>query len=482
MRNGYIFEEGFHYMSMRRRRKVAVFLTFTVLVVFSCGAAQAAQIELVGGKPTTGWYAGDTVLMHAVVTFTFQLNQTAPCTLVAFTNGFEVYTKLSEANPTTSGYFDPVQGDTLLITHGWIYWPPVRYGYFDDVFIGGYSDDGLGKDTIGFGGFWTSGKAPGLPVGWSDDVWYVRTTPHTDGDTLCIDSCWFRPSNDWIWSLMPPCDPDEIFPTFGGPYCYHVYKPSIPPTFNNCPPSLTFDHCLPASYDFDATDPDRPFPLIYKLLSGPGTIDSLTGRWTYQPSINDVGVFNPLYVEVCDSYSRSSCDTCATNLIFTNIAPTLICPVDTIRIGAGNTAQLQCTGDAGDCDPLDWLITDVTPTPGGSYDIDTTGLLTFSPNPSDSGLYSFNVCVTDGFDSVCCTVCFDVVACCVGGIRGNVDAISGINVADVTYLVDYLFRGGPPPPCAEDADVNSDTRINIADLTFLVDYLFRSGPEPAPCP
>jgi hypothetical protein len=51
-------------------------------------------------------------------------------------------------------------------------------------------------------------------------------------------------------------------------------------------------------------------------------------------------------------------------------------------------------------------------------------------------------------------------------------------VADLTYLVDYLFRNGPAPPLMEKADVNADNYVNIADLTYLVDYLFRSGPAP----
>jgi hypothetical protein len=73
--------------------------------------------------------------------------------------------------------------------------------------------------------------------------------------------------------------------------------------------------------------------------------------------------------------------------------------------------------------------------------------------------------------------------CCVG-IRGNIDNDSEdqVNIADLTYLVDYLFRGGSPPECEEEGDVNSDGNINIADLTYLVDYLFRGGSPPPPCP
>jgi len=69
------------------------------------------------------------------------------------------------------------------------------------------------------------------------------------------------------------------------------------------------------------------------------------------------------------------------------------------------------------------------------------------------------------------------------GMRGDVNYdFAGPNIADLTYLVDYLFRGGPEPPCFEEGDVNGDGSINVADLTYLVDFLFRGGPPPPPCP
>jgi hypothetical protein len=59
-----------------------------------------------------------------------------------------------------------------------------------------------------------------------------------------------------------------------------------------------------------------------------------------------------------------------------------------------------------------------------------------------------------------------------------------ITIADLTYLVDFLMRGGPPSPCREEANVNGDggEQIGVADLTYLVDFLFRGGPPPPPCP
>ncbi len=71
-------------------------------------------------------------------------------------------------------------------------------------------------------------------------------------------------------------------------------------------------------------------------------------------------------------------------------------------------------------------------------------------------------------------------ACCVGD-RGNVDSLSDVNVSDLTYLVEYLFKGGPPPACQDEADVNADSALNVDDLTYLVSYLFKGGTAPEPC-
>ncbi len=79
------------------------------------------------------------------------------------------------------------------------------------------------------------------------------------------------------------------------------------------------------------------------------------------------------------------------------------------------------------------------------------------------------------------------VSCCLN--RGNVDGIimpgGPVDVADVTYLVDYLFNGGAPPPCEIEGNVDGvigpGGPIDIADLTYLVAYLFSGGPEPPSC-
>ena len=76
-------------------------------------------------------------------------------------------------------------------------------------------------------------------------------------------------------------------------------------------------------------------------------------------------------------------------------------------------------------------------------------------------------------------------ACCCPGQRGNIDGDGndGIDVADVTYLVSFMFKRGPLPPCPLLANTNGDSQqsIDVSDLTFLVAYMFNGGPTPGWC-
>ena len=79
--------------------------------------------------------------------------------------------------------------------------------------------------------------------------------------------------------------------------------------------------------------------------------------------------------------------------------------------------------------------------------------------------------------------CFTIGGCCEGN-SGDVDFNLGVDVdiADIVYLVDYMFTSGPPPPCFDEANVDAQGEIDIGDLVYIVDYAFTNGPEPLPCP
>ncbi|MFH1334916.1 MAG: peptidoglycan DD-metalloendopeptidase family protein [Candidatus Zixiibacteriota bacterium] len=63
-------------------------------------------------------------------------------------------------------------------------------------------------------------------------------------------------------------------------------------------------------------------------------------------------------------------------------------------------------------------------------------------------------------------------------VRGDVNHDSTIDVGDVIYLINYLFKGGFPPLPFFSGDASNDSLVNIADVVSLINYLFRGGPSP----
>ncbi len=61
---------------------------------------------------------------------------------------------------------------------------------------------------------------------------------------------------------------------------------------------------------------------------------------------------------------------------------------------------------------------------------------------------------------------------------GDVNGNGVINSADIIYLVNYVFKGGPAPEPIETGDVNNNGAINSADIIYLVNYIFKGGSSP----
>ena len=61
---------------------------------------------------------------------------------------------------------------------------------------------------------------------------------------------------------------------------------------------------------------------------------------------------------------------------------------------------------------------------------------------------------------------------------GDVNHDGRVNIQDITFLINYLYKGGPAPSVLNDADANGDCRINIQDITYLIRYLYQSGASP----
>ena len=64
---------------------------------------------------------------------------------------------------------------------------------------------------------------------------------------------------------------------------------------------------------------------------------------------------------------------------------------------------------------------------------------------------------------------------------GDANSDGLMNILDVTFLINYLYKGGTAPDPIESGDVNSSETINILDITYLINYLYKGGPAPV-CP
>jgi len=66
--------------------------------------------------------------------------------------------------------------------------------------------------------------------------------------------------------------------------------------------------------------------------------------------------------------------------------------------------------------------------------------------------------------------------CC--NMPGDASDDEAVNIGDGVYLINYIFKGGPPPPCLNEGDANADCAINIGDGVYLINYIFKGGPPP----
>ena len=96
---------------------------------------------------------------------------------------------------------------------------------------------------------------------------------------------------------------------------------------------------------------------------------------------------------------------------------------------------------------------------------------------TESNWYSYYFEFSDGAETITTpldSIYIDVITFICGDIDGNG---VGPDIADLVYLVNYMFNGGPEPPVIEACDVDGNgVGPDIADLVYLVNYMFNGGP------
>ena len=62
--------------------------------------------------------------------------------------------------------------------------------------------------------------------------------------------------------------------------------------------------------------------------------------------------------------------------------------------------------------------------------------------------------------------------------HGDDDADGDLDVSDVIYEINFLFKGGPRPKPPEVGDVNCDNDHSVSDVIYKINFLFKGGPKP----
>jgi Right handed beta helix region/Dockerin type I domain len=66
----------------------------------------------------------------------------------------------------------------------------------------------------------------------------------------------------------------------------------------------------------------------------------------------------------------------------------------------------------------------------------------------------------------------------IGHRSGDVNNDNAVNIKDITYLINFLYRKGPAPVVTGSGDVNGSGATNIQDISILINFIYFDGPRP----
>jgi len=242
-------------------------------------------------------------------------------------------------------------------------------------------------------------------------------------------------------------------------------------------------------------------------------IDGCTGTWTQLWSYNSASLdtsinwivpsvsqgLHSIYFKVTDDAGNVNVDSCTYSWSFTYntslpTIPLLLSPADSaltcdlsptftwtsstlpLKGSSGSTYEAKNSSSKitsitytleHSLNPTFTVATTVENIPETTYTVPETGALT------DSAYYWRVESVVMGTHSGYQAHPFRFKAF----IAGDANRDHKITVADVVYLVNYLFKGGPAPSPSEAGNVNGDNKVTVSDVVYLVNYLFKGGPR-----
>ena len=100
--------------------------------------------------------------------------------------------------------------------------------------------------------------------------------------------------------------------------------------------------------------------------------------------------------------------------------------------------------------------------------------------PEESGEFEFKVRVDDYYGSSNDEADYRMIVRQGVGWPGDTNLDSQVDILDVIYLLNFLYKAGTPPEIPGLADPDADCEINILDVVYLINYKYKGGPAPLP--
>jgi aminopeptidase N len=98
--------------------------------------------------------------------------------------------------------------------------------------------------------------------------------------------------------------------------------------------------------------------------------------------------------------------------------------------------------------------------------------------PESAGEFTFDIHAGDSTGGYSETRGYKLVVMASEELAGDADHNGIVNLLDITFLINFLYKGGAAPESPPQADPNADCVINLLDITCLINYLYKGGSAP----
>ncbi|MFH2037065.1 MAG: C25 family cysteine peptidase, partial [Candidatus Zixiibacteriota bacterium] len=266
----------------------------------------------------------------------------------------------------------------------------------------------------------------------------------------------------------------DIYPTTNGTIYVTATKGDMYPylgeieVVGNVPPQCltpgdtTILQCFPeeVSLPVGCVDPDGNLQSGPTLAKGPGQI--IDNYWRYTPSGDET-------VEItigCTDSEGFNCETTFWVTFIINVAPELQLPADSTVMDIYPPTEIILPVSMIDMNGTACYVSEGPGVIENGY---------WKYTPTDDENCGVTITATDdcGLNTEgSFNINYQLYKC------GDADDNLTINILDITYNINFLYKGGSAPDPIIIGDADGNGTINILDITYLISYLYKSGPEP----